>query len=103
MLSRSNTIGLEDLPPQVLEGADAGLLRAASGGSSDDAIDDEGSVWEPMPLVEALKAPERRIILNALEAHDWNRQKTAEALDINRTTLYKKMKAYGLDESRRAG
>jgi len=111
VLTRGQTIGLEDLPPQVIEGAHAGLMRAASGGAGGEAETggtpvppeaDEGE-WEPMPLVEALKEPERKIILRALEACGWNRQKTAEALEINRTTLYKKMKAFGLDEGRRAG
>ncbi len=50
-----------------------------------------------MTLREALETPERQIILGALDAHDWNRQETAVSLDINRTTLYKKMKRYGLD------
>ena len=50
-----------------------------------------------MPLKLALEAPEKQIIEAALRAHGWNRQATAEALDINRTTLYKKMKRYGLD------
>lgn len=40
--------------------------------------------------------PEKRLILAALEANHWNRQKTAQALGINRTTLYKKIKRYGL-------
>jgi transcriptional regulator of acetoin/glycerol metabolism len=31
-----------------------------------------------------------------LEQHGWNRQKTAAALSINRTTLYKKMKKYDI-------
>ena len=35
-------------------------------------------------------------ILAALKANNWNRQLTAEKLDINRTTLYKKMKKFGL-------
>lgn len=48
------------------------------------------------PLKEALEEPEKRIILQALEALNWNRQETARLLDINRTTLYKKMKKYGL-------
>ncbi len=48
-------------------------------------------------LDEALKAPERRIILDALNANAWNRQKTADQLGINRTTLYKKMKALNID------
>ena len=45
-------------------------------------------------LKSALVAPERQIILNALESNGWNRQKTAAVLGINRTTLYKKMKKY---------
>jgi two-component system response regulator HydG len=48
------------------------------------------------PLREALEEPEKRIILQALQAFNWNRQETARVLDINRTTLYKKMKKYGL-------
>jgi two-component system response regulator HydG len=48
------------------------------------------------PLKEALEEPEKRIILQALQAFNWNRQETARVLNINRTTLYKKMKKYGL-------
>jgi DNA-binding NtrC family response regulator len=48
------------------------------------------------PLKEALEDPEKRIIIQALQALNWNRQETARVLDINRTTLYKKMKKYGL-------
>ena len=48
------------------------------------------------PLKEALVEPEKRIIIQALQAFNWNRQETARVLDINRTTLYKKMKKYNL-------
>lgn len=48
------------------------------------------------PLKEALEEPEKQIILQALQALNWNRQETARVLDINRTTLYKKMKKYNL-------
>ena len=48
------------------------------------------------PLKEALEEPEKQIIIQALRALNWNRQDTARVLDINRTTLYKKMKKYGL-------
>src|SRR5205807_8208935 len=41
------------------------------------------------PLKEALEEPEKRIIIQALQALNWNRQETARVLDINRTTLYK--------------
>jgi DNA-binding NtrC family response regulator len=51
----------------------------------------------PLPLQVALEGPERRIIEVALRRNAWNRQATAAELDINRTTLYKKMRKYGLD------
>jgi DNA-binding NtrC family response regulator len=55
-------------------------------------------------LKEALSEPEKQIIRQALQANQWNRQETAKALQINRTTLYKKMKRYGLDrEAERLG
>ena len=49
-------------------------------------------------LKQALEAPERQIIREVLEANHWNRNATAEALGINRTTLYKKMKRLGLED-----
>ena len=50
------------------------------------------------PLKAALDGPERQIILETLQTHGWNRHATAEALGINRTTLYKKMKRLGLQD-----
>jgi len=60
--------------------------------------DAQADGWTPMSLAEAMKEPERRILLAALEANGWNRQQTAAQLDINRTTLYKKIRQYRLDE-----
>jgi DNA-binding NtrC family response regulator len=54
-------------------------------------------------LKEALEGPERQIILEVLEAHAWNRNATADALGVNRTTLYKKMKRLGLEDEAYAG
>ena len=48
------------------------------------------------PVVTSQLEPEKRIIVQALQAFHWNRQETARVLDINRTTLYKKMKKYNL-------
>ena len=48
-------------------------------------------------LKKALSSPERQLIIQALESNGWNRQNTARALGINRTTLYKKMKKYDID------
>jgi DNA-binding NtrC family response regulator len=87
VLSRRPTIELDDLPPQI-NGVEAPKLTI-SATADDDA-------WTPMSLEEAMKEPERRIIQKALKANNFNRQKTAEQLGINRTTLYKRMKVLGM-------
>ncbi len=48
-------------------------------------------------LKAAMVVPEKQLILEALESNGWNRQGTADMLGINRTTLYKKMKRYGIE------
>jgi DNA-binding NtrC family response regulator len=68
--------------------AGEGSLAAKAGGES-------GGV-RIRPLREALAEPEKWLILRALQAREWNRQDTADALLINRATLEKKMKKYGL-------
>jgi DNA-binding NtrC family response regulator len=100
VLTRSTRIEAADLPPHVLEGHDQGLLRAFTPGR-----DPDDRPWVPTPLADAMLEPERRIILKALTANDWNRQKTADDLAINRTTLYKKMKQLDIEhqDGRRAG
>lgn len=80
LLGRSQIIGLEDLPRQLTMGTPV-RAEAASG----------------RPLKKAMETPERQLILDVLEAHRWNRQQSADALGINRTTLYKKMKRLGLE------
>jgi len=56
----------------------------------------EQKMDRPMSLKEAVDRMEESFIRQALEANHWNRQETAKALQINRTTLFKKMKRYGL-------
>lgn len=99
VLCRRPTITLEDLPPVVAAGAAMCPLPpfVRSGLAADLAPDSPDTPWAPIPLDQALQEPEKRIILKALRANNWNRQTTAEQLNINRTTLYKKMKALGID------
>jgi DNA-binding NtrC family response regulator len=60
--------------------------------------------YKQVSLKKALAEPEKNIIRQALQANHWSRQQTADALDINRTTLFKKMKQYGLyEEAQRLG
>jgi DNA-binding NtrC family response regulator len=89
VLCRRPQIDVEDLPESI----QTHLSQATVSRSMpiDELYD------RPMPLVVALEVPERRIIEAALKRNAWNRQATAAELDINRTTLYKKMRKYRLD------
>ncbi len=92
VLSKRPTIVPDDLPPQVASPADtAGFVGPSAAAPAAEAP------WSPMPLEQALLGPERLILLGALKANNWNRQKTAEQLGINRTTLYKKMKLHNIE------
>jgi len=83
VLCRGPVIERDDLPAPVVRDA---------------PVDLEASPPPDLSLAEAMEGPERQIITQALRAHAGSRQATAAALGINRTTLYKKMKKYGLLE-----
>ena len=48
-------------------------------------------------LKEVLERPERELLISILNECNWNRNKTAATLGINRTTLFNKMKKYKID------
>jgi len=79
LLSKNKFIGPEDLPNSIKQ-----------------EQNQQQETYKLMSLKGALAGPEKNIIRQALEANHWNRQATAKALGINRTTLFKKMKHYGL-------
>jgi PAS domain S-box-containing protein len=56
----------------------------------DDASSKEG-------LKSLMETYEKQLILTALEKNKWRRLKSASALNINRKTLFKKMKQHGLE------
>ena len=87
VLCRRPQIDIEDLP-ETIQAAGMPAPPSGNGDEPDDAA---------LPLHVALEGPERRIIEAALRRNGWNRQATASQLDINRTTLYKKMRKYRLD------
>jgi len=87
LLTKGEEIRVENLPAAVAASAPLSVAAPQSGRS----------------LKEALEAPERQIILEVLQLHNWNRNETADALGINRTTLYKKMKRLGLEDGVYAG
>jgi DNA-binding NtrC family response regulator len=83
VLTKGTIITIADLPESIREEDrwTAPMASIATGGS----------------LKSAMQQPERQIILEALDTNGWNRQDTARMLGINRTTLYKKMKRYGIE------
>lgn len=98
VLSRQPIIHVDDLPETVIAGVSGrkGSLSAPANHSITVPALENG--WTQMSLTKAMEEPERQIILAALEANNWNRQVTAGQLNINRTTLYKKIKQYKLDQ-----
>jgi DNA-binding NtrC family response regulator len=50
----------------------------------------------PSHVTDTLAENERRLILRILEECDWNKHQTARRLNINRSTLYSKIKKYNL-------
>jgi len=79
LLSKNKFIGPDDLPNSIKQ-----------------EQNQQQETYKLMSLKGALAGPEKNIIRQALEVNHWNRQATARALGINRTTLFKKMKHYGL-------
>lgn len=86
-VSRGQTLHTQDLPLEV--------------------IGSEPGVHEPDAVVEALPGPtpeeraqspasELEKIRDALDAHQWRRSQAATALGMSRTTLWRKMREYGL-------
>jgi two-component system nitrogen regulation response regulator NtrX len=82
------------VPGDAIAAADLSFLSVA--GESDRAAD-EATVE---PLFQARDAWERAYILSALSAFDGNISRTADALGLERSNLYKKMRALGITPGR---
>ncbi|MFA6217021.1 MAG: sigma-54 dependent transcriptional regulator [Candidatus Omnitrophota bacterium] len=81
ILSQGPVITREDLPEYLHKLGNTNLLTSEE---------------NYLKLREALKSPEKDLIVKALESVNWSRNDAASVLGINRTTLYKKMCKYGL-------
>jgi DNA-binding NtrC family response regulator len=91
VLARGQLITEDELPASLLDAPAAKQAHIAP------AATDAAAPWVPMTLEQAMREPERQILLRALAANHWNRVKTAEQLGVNRTTLYKKLKALNIE------
>jgi len=81
ILSPAEEIRIEDLPPEFRREGTEPLPGGA-------------------PLRDARDDFERRYILAALRRHRGNVKRTAEALDVERSNLYRKLRGYGIEVER---
>jgi DNA-binding NtrC family response regulator len=79
ILARDETIEPGDLPPHV----GAGLLLGQAPG---------------LAALQTLAEAERAHIIQILERYSWNHSRAAEVLGIGRTTLWRKLKDYGIEK-----
>ena len=96
ILSNNGRITLAELPPEVSRpGVYApALVTTGLAGTTPDA----GA--NPVGSPASLREVERQQILAALEQSGWHRGKTAEILGISPSTLYRRLRDYGLEKRR---
>jgi len=96
LFSRGKELVAEDFGPLYNQWQDAPLAMFSPGAlpPSLSALVDS----PPGPLKAALEAPEAFLVRRALEACQGNRRRTAATLDINRSTLFNKMRKHGLSD-----
>lgn len=80
----SDTIDIIQLPEAILEKSRQRLAP----------VDDSG---ESPSLRGAREDFERQFIIQKLEENDWNITKTAEAIDLERSNLHRKIRSYGIE------
>jgi DNA-binding NtrC family response regulator len=78
VLAKSSLIDASDLPKRITESKPVLGSQSAA-------------------LADQLGEPEKQILINALRQHSGNIKRTAEILQISRTTLYAKLKKYQID------
>lgn len=97
-LCDGSVIHLADLSPEILEDASGHRHQASdrlTNQSGDVGMEPSGE--EESPLVCA----ERETLLHELERNRWNITATALCLGVSRNTVYRKMKAHGIEYTRR--
>ena len=67
------------------------LPLSLQGGLAPTPMDEEKQSFD-----QKIEFSEKAIILDMLQKYNWNKGKTASALNINRTTLWRKMKKYSI-------
>ena len=87
IMTPGGTVTINHLPDYLVIEAGG---REPAGGRLD-------SVLELSSLREAREEFEREFIIQKLEENDWNVTRTAEAIELERSNLHRKIKSYGID------
>lgn len=90
IMTPGKTITINHIPESIVSGE--AVIEGAPG-----RLD---TVLELHTLREAREEFEKEFILQKLEENGWNISKTAEAIELERSNLYRKMKSYGIDVKR---
>ncbi|MCP4400507.1 MAG: sigma-54-dependent Fis family transcriptional regulator, partial [bacterium] len=61
-------------------------------------VDDSEVMQQSLTLQDAIETFEKQFLMKTLERHHWQKAKAATTLGIERRTLYRKIKKFGLDE-----
>ncbi|HTH51104.1 MAG TPA: helix-turn-helix domain-containing protein, partial [Pyrinomonadaceae bacterium] len=92
LLADDGMITTRDLPPEIAYPSDRPSVSVSYGIPQAAPL---GGFHNPVPT--NLRDVERQQILGALEKTGWHRGKTAELLGISPSTLYRRLREYGLE------
>jgi two-component system response regulator HydG len=95
LLSASDVITADTLPDELINESGIAQLKPVSVEISDGSFTEQEASSE-LNLKESARRSEREVILAALEKVRFNKSKAAKLLDIDRKTLYNKMKQYDI-------
>ncbi|TVQ77664.1 MAG: sigma-54-dependent Fis family transcriptional regulator [Bradymonadales bacterium] len=93
ILKAEGVIEPGDLPTRLMQGG-SGLQRTKLGLSMGVELPEEGLCFDSV-----VQEFENRLIMTALERTRWNKNKAAQLLQMNRTTLVEKIKKRGLQST----
>ncbi len=96
LMSQGPVITLEVIPEYVLRAVRSSRQESWSGTVAGADMATPPSGHDILPLKEMVARLERSAIIQALKEHNGNKSAVAQALRLNRTTLYTKMKELGI-------
>jgi len=102
VLGDGELVRLGDLPPQVAAATPAAVAPLTAPSASYAPAPPKGAATRAAPTLppagaSSLRALEKQGILAALSATGGNKAQAAAILEIDRSTLYKKLKEYGIE------